>query len=102
MKIFLDSNFKCHLSDDGTMSAVETDYFDGKCKKYVEGFRLVPFGSTWVREDGMEFHGEMIAPWRPYEELADAQAAWEHEELERLRAEMMANEAAYQEGVASA
>ena len=27
--IYIDSDFKCHLVDDGTMTAVETDFFDG-------------------------------------------------------------------------
>jgi len=28
MTIFIDSEFKCHITDDGTMTAVETDSFD--------------------------------------------------------------------------
>ena len=36
--IFVDSNFKCHVANDGTMTAVETDYFDGKCDAYIEGY----------------------------------------------------------------
>ena len=27
MKIYLDSDFRCHLADDGTMTAIETDTF---------------------------------------------------------------------------
>ena len=27
--IYIDADFKCHVSDDGTMTAVETDFFDG-------------------------------------------------------------------------
>jgi len=30
--IYIDSDFKCHVSNDDTMRAVETDFFDGKCK----------------------------------------------------------------------
>lgn len=115
-KIYIDSDFKCHVVNDGTMTAVETDFFDGKCDEFIKGYRLVPYGYAWIREDGVEFHGEMIAPWKPYEELAAAQSAWEHEELERLREEnerlaaekeaaeatVATMEVAYQEGVASA
>lgn len=92
-KIYLDSEFKCHVSDDGTMTAVETDFFDGKCDAFVEGYRCVPVGETWIRSDGTVFTGEMVAPWKPYSELAAAQAQYE-----RDRAEL---EAAYQEGVNS-
>jgi hypothetical protein len=92
--IYIDSNFKCHITDDGTMTAVETDFFDGKCNTYIEGYRFVPSGESWTRSDGVVFHGEMIAPWKPYAELAAAQQQYElmQEELET----------AYQEGVNSA
>lgn len=71
--IYFDSDFKCHVSDDGTMTAVETDFFDGKCDIFIEGHRFVPAGMSWTREDGEIFTGEMIAPWRKYAELEAAQ-----------------------------
>ena len=37
--IYIDSEFKCHVSNDGNMSAVETNFFDGKCDAFVEGHR---------------------------------------------------------------
>ena len=79
MIIYLDSNFKCHIRNDGTMTAVETAAFDGKCKDYIEGYRFVPIGKTWVREDGVEFAGEMVAPWKPWEELDEAQREYERQ-----------------------
>lgn len=75
--IYIDSEFKCHASNDGTMAAVETDSFDGKCDAFIEGYRFVPQGETWVREDGAEFTGEMVAPWKPYAELDAAQREYE-------------------------
>lgn len=78
MKIYIDSDYKCHINNDGTMTAVETDFFDGKCDAFIEGYRFVPSGETWVREDGVEFHGEMVSPWKPYAELENAQR--EHEQ----------------------
>ena len=36
--IYVDSNHCCHVKDDGTMTAVETDFFDGKCDAFVEGY----------------------------------------------------------------
>jgi hypothetical protein len=81
--IYLDSDFRCHLENDGTMTAVETDVFDGKCSEYIEGYRYVPDGETWTRADGVEFHGEMIAPAEDYGALAKAQAQYELDETQR-------------------
>lgn len=83
--IYLDSDFKCHVTDDGTMTAVETDFFDDKCDAYIEGYRYVPAGEVWTREDGEEFAGEMIAPWKDYSELDEAQRAYEREQLADMR-----------------
>ena len=77
--IYIDSDFMCHLTDDGTRTAVETDFFDGICDTMLEGYRFVPDGESWTREDGEVFHGEMIAPWKPWEELDAAQRAYERE-----------------------
>lgn len=33
--IYIDPEFKCHVSDDGTMRAVETNAFDGKCDAFI-------------------------------------------------------------------
>ena len=63
--IYVDSDFKCHVANADGMAAVETDYFDGKCDSYVEGY---------CYEDGK------IYPWKPYTELEEAQ-----EESERAR-----------------
>ena len=87
MKIYIDSNFKCHLADTGGLTTVETDFFVGKCDAYIEGYRFVPAGQTWTREDGVEFAGEMIAPWQPWEELDAVQREYE-------RAQIVAYEAA--------
>lgn len=81
MKIYLDDEFKCHVTDDGTMREVETDYFDDKCELYIEGYRFIPNGESWTRADGIVFHGEMIAPWQDYDELERAQMAYERQIL---------------------
>ena len=62
MTIYLDSEYRCHLNDDGTMTAVETDVFDGQPQTLIEGYRYIPEGATWTRADGAVFHGIMIAP----------------------------------------
>lgn len=87
MIIYIDSDFKCHTINDGTMQSVETDAFNGKCEAFTEGYRFVPEGETWVREDGTAFHGEMIAPWKTYEELERAQAQYEHDLLAEVTAQ---------------
>ena len=81
MLVYIDSDFKCHVSNDGTWTAVETDFFNGKCDAFIEGYRFVPAGKSWMREDGETFTGEMIAPWRDYEELEQAQRNYEQEKL---------------------
>lgn len=83
MIIYIDSDFKCHVEAADGMTAVETDAFEGKCKTYIEGFRFVPTGEEWKREDGVVFRGEMVAPWKNYSVLASAQ-----EQYEELIAEM--------------
>lgn len=94
MTIYLDSDYKCYVKDDGTMTAYETDIFDGKCQTYIEGYRLVPEGETWTREDGAEFAGLMVAPWKDYAILAGAQTGYEESIAEAT--------AAYEEGVNTA
>lgn len=79
--IYIDSEYKCHITDDGTMTAVETDAFDGKCDTYIEGYRFVPSGESWTRSDGTVFHGVMIFPWKYYAELDAAQREYERQLL---------------------
>lgn len=91
--IYLDSDFKCHVTNDGTMTAVETSFFDGKCQTFIEGYRFIPAGGSWTRPDGAAFSGEMVAPWKDYRQLAAAQAQHEADQAELA--------AAYREGVNS-
>lgn len=87
MKLYLDADFRCHLSGGAGMTEMDTELFDGKCPAYIEGYRYVPPGERWVREDGVMFQGEMITPWKPWEELDAAQRAYERELAETLSAE---------------
>ena len=79
MTVYIDADFKCHTANDGTMREVQTDFFDGKCQTFIEGYRFVPDGESWAREDGVVFAGEMASPWKPYDELDQAQREYEHE-----------------------
>ena len=78
--IYIDYDFKCHIDADEAMTSVDTDLFDNKCKAYIEGHRFVPIGYQWIREDGAIFYGEMVAPWKKYSELNEAQRVYEHEQ----------------------
>ena len=86
--IYIDSDFKCHTSNDGTMTAVETDFFAGKCVAFIEGYRYVPSGESWTRSDGVVFTGEMVTPWKPYDELDSAQREYERAKLTQYEQEL--------------
>ena len=77
MTIYLDSEYHCHLAAGEGMQAVETDVFDGKCQAYIEGYRFIPVGKTWVRKDGAVFCGEMVAPFVDYSILYKVQEQYE-------------------------
>lgn len=64
--IYVDSLYHCHRTNDGTMTAVETDFFIGKCDVFVEGY-CYDTSKGYVQ----------IYPWRPYFELEAAQ--WQYE-----------------------
>lgn len=81
MKIYLDSEYKCHVSNDGNMVAVENNFFHNKCTEFIEGYRFIPKGESWIRSDGVIFQGEMIAPWKNYNELESAQHNYEKQLL---------------------
>lgn len=96
-KIYLDTAFRCYVSPGDGLTPVETADFDGKCDTYIEGYRFVPDGKTWVREDGVVFSGEMIAPWKPWGELDAAQREYEREQYAAVTAQNAEYEAALSE-----
>lgn len=77
MIIYIDNEYKCHIQNNDTFQKIETDFFDGKCDEYIEGYRFVPKDNTWTREDGMIFQGEMITPWKNFDELDIIQREYE-------------------------
>ena len=76
MTIYIDSDYKCYVSDAEGRRAVETNFFDGKCAEWIESYRFVPDGATWMRSDGEVFKGEMITPWKDLSEAYTAQTAY--------------------------
>ena len=77
MIIYIDTNYRCFTTNDGTLTPIETNAFDGKCKTFIEGYRFVPEGFTWTAPNGLIFHGEMIAPAVDYTILQKAQEQYE-------------------------
>ena len=86
MKIYIDSDFRCHVTSTENLMAIETDAFDGKCSRYIEGYRYIPAGESWTREDGTVFTGERIAPAEDIRLLEAAQAAYEEARAENADA----------------
>lgn len=86
--IYIDSDYKCYTEPAEDRTAVETAAFDGKCKKFIEGYRFVPDGHSWKRSDGAVFTGEMVAPWKDYAMLAAYQSGYEESlaEMQELEA----------------
>lgn len=68
--IYIDSDNKCHVTNDGTMTIVEINFFDGKCEAFIEGF------CCEVRETGT-----VIYPWKDSEELEEVQRNYEKQLL---------------------
>lgn len=97
MTIYIDTDYKCHTASGPGLTAVETDAFTGKCTAYIEGYRFVPSGSTWVRSDGAVFQGEMIAPWKPWDELDAAQREYERAQYAAVTEQNAEYEAALSE-----
>ena len=76
--IYLNREFQCSVAEKtDTVQSIETDVFDGKCNAFVEGYRFVPQGQQWTREDGVIFEGEMIAPFKDSTQLEMVQSLYE-------------------------
>lgn len=95
--VYIDSDYRCHVTNDGTMTAVETDFFDGKCDTFVEGY-------CYDTRNGYV----QIYPVKPYYELDNAQREYERKLLAEYEAALANSvplstlEEAYREGVNSA
>lgn len=75
MIIYIDSDYKCYVSEAEGRKAVETDFFNGKCQEWIESYRYVPEGETWTREDG-EMFTNTVSPWADLSEAYIAQEAY--------------------------
>lgn len=68
--IYVDSSKHCHRIGNETMTAVETNFFVGKCDELVEGF-------CYDNSKGYAAY----YPWKPYSELDAAQREYERQKL---------------------
>ena len=96
-KIYIDNEYKVHVDPIEGGREFDTDFFDGRCKQFIEGYLFVPSGETWTSPDGVIFNGEMITPFMPSEQLEAYQTAYEQAQAE-TQAEL---DIAYREGVNS-
>lgn len=62
MKIYIDDEFRCYATSAEGLREQECSFFDGKSERFIEGYRYVPTGEIWTRNDGVQFRGEMISP----------------------------------------
>ena len=85
MTIYIDTDFRCHVEDGDGRRAFDVEFFDNKCKAFIEGYRYVPTGETWTRSDGEVFTGEMIAPAMDYAKLAAAQGGYDERDAEAIQ-----------------
>ena len=94
MTIYIDSDYKCHVSAADGRRAIETDAFDDKCDEWIESYRFVPEGETWTREDGEVFKGEMLTPWKDLSNAYAAQAGYLAQQNRQYEAALTEIEAA--------
>lgn len=79
--IYIDSESKCHVENNGTLLEVQTEFFANKCDTFVEGYCSKDKGNG-CRE---------FFPWKPYSELAAAQAQYEQDLADRADLEAAYN-----------
>lgn len=87
MTIYIDKDFKCYATNDGTMRGFDVPFFDGKCREFIEGYRYIPAGETWDKDGGSSFRGEAVFPRENSRKLSQLQMEYEAALLNKLRSE---------------
>ena len=72
MTVYIDENFLCHTKFAEGRRAFQLPFFQGKCDRFVEGYRYLPPGETWGG-----FRGEMLCPAENFELLSLAQQVYD-------------------------
>ena len=87
--VYIDTQYHCHTDNPNRLyREVDTRYFDGNCKTFVEGFCFVPFGESIELPDGNIIRGETRFAWKPYDELDAAQREYERQLLKESQTEL--------------
>lgn len=86
MTYYLDADFCVHVEPAEMYTPWEdtSGFFTGKCQAFIEGYRVVPEGFSWMREDGIIFTGLMIAPCQASYELEGAQKQHERALMDKV------------------
>ena len=71
-RIYVDANNRCYPWDTGGLTAVETDFFDGKCDEFILGYCCDP---------GLR----AIHPRMPLDRLEAAQREYEQQTIADMR-----------------
>lgn len=58
--VYIDSNFMCHLQNDGTMAEVQTDIFDSTVDDAIPYYRYIPQDEEWIDGNGRVIHGIFV------------------------------------------
>ena len=72
MKIYIDSDYKCHTSAGDGLREIETEFFDNTALGYIEDETI---------------EGEMVSPWKDWEELDGIQREYERSQNRELTAQ---------------
>ena len=88
--IYIDLAKHCHVTDDGTMTAIQDVFFENKCDAFVEGY---------CYDDSKGY--PHIYPWKPYDELKEAQYEYEQKLLNEYKNKVNELNASYNEGINS-
>lgn len=100
MIIYIDNtDYKVYTTPAVGRAEYEETFFDSKCANLIESYRYVPAGETWTREDGKEFVGRMISPWRDIRQYDGEQQQYLLDKLAAARAESADMQAALSEAL---
>jgi hypothetical protein len=88
MKIYIDSDFRCHTAPAENLREFDVPYFDDKCTALIEGYRYEPAGEG---RNGEVYPYDRITPAVDYTLLKIAQDQYEQDIAEAA--------ASYWEGV---
>lgn len=76
MIVYIDSENRIHVDNDGTMTPVEIDGMDAQCKRVIESYKYYPEeGFMVLYKDAGETFGAQAQYEEDREQMADMQEA---------------------------